>query len=267
MTLTPPTTSETEASKASRSVSVRIEDCCARSAETGSVILKSLRALDTMPATQQDRDARLDLFEAIGVGFHQDVGERLPRNGIGPSHEPLSCRLDRDEGDIVLILAVPHRPLGFQNADQPQRLAEDPDGLSDRVVAGEKLGRGRGAEDDHFRGLIELVGIKHATPFRLPVPNGELRVRRARQKCRPVPISANDLDVSADHRSSRDDACLSRDRREVAVVELAAIVASANDAVSFRRGGFHHHDIHTERSDLIAQCGFGTLSDGDVGDD
>src|SRR5215216_3856326 len=110
-----------------------------------------------MPLSQQCFDLRLSKpHRLVRFSLDQDVCDRLAINLTRAPHQTQLRRRDRDEDDIVLILASTVLSFLRENADHFEWDTRDPDLFTNRIIRPEQLLRDRLSDQRHLSAALFL---------------------------------------------------------------------------------------------------------------
>ena len=190
---TPPLRRDTEAIAASSIDSTREEASCAlrHLGEVPHLEVVFPIVLDLVALTKQGTDLLQGERDEIAVGdLDRDRLDRSRARRIA-ADDVAAGRGQRDQGDVVLILAPGALTLAVEYAHDPERDVLDPDALADRIGVTEQLSGHRPAEHDDLGGGIALVLRDRAARDDVPLLNRE-ELRRHRVEHRDPVLVASD---------------------------------------------------------------------------
>ncbi len=202
-------------------------------------------------------------------GQHLDRdGVHRPWVGVALAEHLLLGGRQRDQDDVVLVLAPRVLALAIQQADHRERDLLDPDDLAERVGVAEQV-EGRGlAQQRHLGGAIDVLGADGSPGQHDPVARLEVVAGDALDAGGPVEVAEHDLSVTphrgGGHLNGRD---LAGDGGRVVLGdrELRALP----DAHPARRHRARQHDdeVGAQALDLLGHPGGGAGPDRHHGDD
>src|SRR5213596_905005 len=212
------------------------------------------------PRSTQDRTLfpYTTLFRSLGLGHvlaRADLDRDRPdraRVGLTRAEDLLLRGRDRDQDDVVLVLAPRALAFAIEHADHCERHLLDPDDLAHGLRLAEEVERRRLTHEGDLRRAVDVLGADLPAVHHRPVARLEVDGRDALDHGRPVEVAVDDLRTAADRgRGDLHRRDLARDRVRVVLRDRQLAPGAETDAARGGAARQRDDEIRPEALDLL----------------